>query len=65
MTKFGSSRSCSKTIVAMFSFSPTEKRAGTLYSRTLMTSIDLVTFPGAGLLPTSLIRASTQHGDGG
>lgn len=47
MTKFGSSRSCSKTIVAMFSFSPTEKRAGTLYSRTLMTSIDFVTFPGS------------------
>src|ERR1700739_1532516 len=64
MTKSGSSRSCSKTAAATLSCSPTEKRAGTLYSRTLLTSFDLVTLPGAGLLSSSLIRVFAQHGGG-
>src|ERR1700755_1622178 len=64
MTKSGSSRSCSKTAAATLSCSPTEKRAGTLYSPPLLTSFDLVTLPGAGLLPSSLIRVFAQHGGG-
>src|ERR1700739_4775134 len=64
MTKSGSSRSCSKTAAATLSCSPTAKRAGTLYSRTLLTSFDLVTLPGAVLLSPSIIRVFAQHGGG-
>src|SRR6201984_235113 len=48
MTKLGSSRSCSKTMAAMLSCSPTENLAGTGYS---------------GMWP-SLIRAFAQNGGG-
>src|ERR1700722_1793414 len=47
-------------MAGMLSCPPREKRAGTLYSRTLLTSIDLVT--GGRLAVTRLIGGSAQPG---